>query len=70
MFHKLDKTLVNKLFENQCVFIQVPSVNMHCELFPFLTLCFSASLSLGIPKAQWKNVLAEEQKKTRKREMQ
>lgn len=31
-------------------------------------LCFSASLSLGIPKAQWKNVLAEEQKRLEKEE--
>lgn len=35
MFHKLDKTLLSELSENQCVFIQVLSVNMHCELFPF-----------------------------------
>lgn len=33
MFHKLDQTLVNELSENQSVFIQVLSVNIHCELF-------------------------------------
>lgn len=54
MFHRLDQTLVNKLFENQSIFIQVLPVNAHCGLFPLLTpLGFSVGLSLSIPKAEW-----------------
>lgn len=48
MFHRLDQTLVNKLFENQSVFIPVLPINTHCGLFPLLTpLHFSVGLSLS-----------------------
>jgi len=54
MFHRLDQTLVNKLFENQSVFIQVLPINTCCGLLWLLTpLHFSVDISLSIPKAEW-----------------